>query len=311
VHAIIVFIQGVLFYSNTGFNQIFLLSSAGDNVYGLFEFGYANILGFLFLIPLFYVLIISKFRVSLKVVITFFFLSCLILMSAKAALLTFIVMILFYYFIKIRISKKSILLLVFAGLIFISLLNQYVQELSPVNFIAVESNQDYVGDAARIAHFKYAYDLIISKTGASLIGFGPSSYESPAGWYFHSSLIQEKEKYFESLKANTQTSNIVVTHTQFTTLMVELGFVGLIVFELFIIFLIIELYNLSKKEINNKSYIYFSIILLCVFFIAQISLNSFQYQLVFMPLYAIVAISIKINTKKEESLQLKNKEQLR
>ena len=276
VHTIILFLQGCYYF--------IIDHTLGDHVTGIVGGYSANVLGFLIAFQAIYYFLKyingtnklkSIFMICLSTIVILF---C----EAKAAFLCLILSAIVCFFKLKKDSMKNALLAIGIFAIVILISTQLLETIPQLSYLknfnviaAVEHEMvDYpkIGAAARITHFQYANNILNQFAPNTLLGVGFSTYESSGGNYFKAPLAVMKMAFFTLI-----TGKEVVTHSQITTIMVEMGYLGLIMLQLGFLICYFRLKYLQGNKIIHDQ-IHFIKLATIIVFLAQLSCNILEYQ---------------------------------
>lgn len=270
------------------FNGLYLLLRLGhwqDLVTGIHPFGTANELGYVFLIGILINHFYKKKNYRWKILL---YIMTLFLMEAKGAILLLFIAVIIIEFETVLKFKDSIITVIavliigYAMFYFINKQSHSIKfKTDIVNAFKYESSYQSTASAARIAHLIYVKKNYFRQHNLSpWFGSGIGTYESPAGYFFHSKYLALKNSIFWNRGQNTAQ----VTHTQIATLLAEGGYLGLVCFELGLITFLI-----SFKGARHR----FSLALLFVYFIAQIFHYVFLTFLTFIVFWPVLFTLLK------------------
>ena len=297
IHCIAIVIEFIFYVSKGAY-------TSPDLITGLSGPGSANSLGYLIIILLITSLIDLFQRKKNKIVNIFKIISItllIIVIGSRSIIfvfpLTFVLLYRDYGKKLTRVLKYMVpvaIVLIFVSSYFYGKVGRYKfsEEYNPV---ALYYGQTKPGrSAARILHIPYAWNMLKNYSCNILLGTGPGTYESDAGWLFNAPLPRKKERDITAFKISGQATPI--THMQFVTIMVEFGLLGLF-FSLFILPAIFLRVSRAGKDFNEDYYwnkvVILSKTMVLLLLFGTIVGNLWEVQYVVFPVWALSAIVVK------------------
>jgi hypothetical protein len=301
LHSVIVF-----------FHSVFLLlvnKYSSDASYGIIGHGATNFLGFLIsfmAIYLIYNLLFETRKIFIiYICILLFLITDMVFLEAKGAILSLVfavIVMVIIEFKKIELKNFLIFLIIFILIILtiFFLINALWPTinisfmLSPFKQILAETQIDRSGSAARGANVVYVLHKIQDNTASFLFGYGPGTYESPAGYLFGGPHIDARNIFFTKPGGGV----ISTTQTQIANLLYEYGISGLLFFEIFLFFIFIRLMKFERRLsrfknnwANHNGWVKYLIIIM---FLGQFTQSIFDFQYVTYPFWIILFSTLKI-----------------
>lgn len=307
IHCVAILIE-FFFYASKG------AYASPDLITGLAGPGSANYLGYLIIIPVIVSLtdLFQRKKNKILNILKIIFLTLLIIViGSRSVILVFPITFIFLYrnygkrFSKIlKYLVPLTIVLFFTSGYFYNRITGYgfSERYNPVSLFYAQVREG--GASGRILHIPYAWNTLKSYSYNILLGTGPGTYESSAGWLFDASLL--KKKLADITAFNIAGQKTVVTHMQFVTIGVEFGLLGF--FSSLFIFPILFL-KISKLQKDFRKDYYWNKItvlaknMLLLLIFGTVVGNLWEAQYVAFPVWVLSAIIVKKNLIMQTSLR--------